>query len=106
MDIWNYDLHIVFHTAEFSPNSLGEFVAFWNYDFHTVFHTSQVSTNSLADFVVFWKYDFHIVFNTTELSINSLVYFVVLWERRVGRKPARGLGWQQVRARARYKFKV
>ena len=59
-----------------------------------------------VDFVVFWKSDFHIVFNTTELSINSLVYFVVLWERRVGRKPARGLGWQQVRARARYKFKV
>ena len=43
MDIWNYDLQIVFHTAELSTNSLGEFVAFRNYDFHTVFHTSEPS---------------------------------------------------------------
>ena len=58
---WNDDFHTVFHTAELSTNSLGDFVVFWHYDFQTVFHTAELSTNSLGEFVARWNYDFHTV---------------------------------------------
>ena len=32
-----------------------ENVEFWNYDSHAVFHTAELTTNSLGDFVVFWN---------------------------------------------------
>ena len=35
---------------------------FWHYDFHTVFHTAELSFNSLGDFLVFWNYDRQSVF--------------------------------------------
>ena len=69
----------VFHPAELSTNSLGDFVVFWNSDFQTVFHTAELSTNSLGDFVVFWNSDFQAVFHTTELFTNSPGDFVVFW---------------------------
>ena len=42
--------HNVFHIAELSTNSLGDFVVFWIYDFQTVFHSqTKKEDKSLLD---------------------------------------------------------
>ena len=84
---------LVFHTAELSTNSLGDFVVFWDSDFQIVFHTAELSTNSLGDFVVFWDSDFQtylhsVAFNQFPgefcgLSIFAIAYFAD------GRRPIR-----------------
>ena len=48
-------------TAELQPIPLGDLVMFWNYDIQTVFHTVEFSTNSLRVFVACWNYDLYTV---------------------------------------------
>ena len=50
-------------------------VCFWIYDVETVFHTADLSIKSVGDFVASWNSYFHTVFNAAEHLSNHRVVF-------------------------------